>query len=564
MEWRKGQLEAASAVVDALRGDTQTVILSAPTGSGKSLLLAHAIKELGLRTFYTTPQVTLVKQIQDDPLFREACPEAITIVGRNGWTCHRDGFTPVSQAICYELAANGQPEKDENGRPIPCTYKAWNADADTKQVIDWPACPYYRRKAEGELAPCLVTTLAYFLVATASGQRSVPAYGWDRGRLSGRELLIVDEAHGLADAAVQHVSQNWRLDTYDALGWTGAFEGFTASPGFSTLAASEPEMPEPSKAPILQSFLDRLVRVQAHMNVVTDSDIRTSEKLEWDIEVLTGAIEDVAAGIPWIVKAEGGTNPSLSLQPVLVHGQLARRVWNRGNKYVLSSATILDPRFYLDELGLDPSKAEIVEVPSDFPPGNCPVILDPVTTFTYKNREAALPAVADKLWETMREETGRGLVHTVSFVNAEMLYRMAPDELRPRLLLHNRTDRNGTVKEFLSSRAGTVLLSPSLTEGLDLYGDRGEWAFFIKCPYLSVGDERVKRRLKMDDGMRWLELQAIVDTIQGHGRVTRSNTDKSRTYIVDQKHVDALRRWWRYLPMWFQARIIEGQRYAEH
>ncbi len=559
MEWRRHQKEAVDAIVTALRDGTETVILSAGTGAGKSLILASVAKELGWRTMYTTPVTNLVQQIHEDPLFHHVLPSTRAIIGRNGWTCHRDGYTPVSQATCFEIAANGQLERGEDA-PIPCRYKKWDADNDR-----WPECPYYLRKAACEMAPCMVTTFSYFMVATAPKQpgRTEAVPGWDAGRLSGRDLLVVDEAHGMAEQAIKHVQSRWRTDSYDALGWTNAFTKFSESGEFRNLTANEPTMDDVQKGDILMGLLAHLTDIRETVQHFTEDDLKTAAKLDWDIDVLGRAIDDMKNGIPWVVRAEAGVNPSLDMIPVKIHGQLKYRVWNRADKYILSSATILDPKWFLEELGLEPANAEVVEVPSDFPPANCPVIFHPVTKFTYKNREQALPEVGKALWEVMAKEGGRGLVHTKSFANARWLYSNAPDQLKRRLMLHNPEDgRSTTVQSFLNSPPGTVMMSPSLTEGLDLPGAAGEWAYFVKCPYLSMEDERIKRRVAMDDGSRWLDLQAVTETIQGHGRVTRSNTDTSRTYIVDEKHIETIKRWWKFLPQWFRDRIVEGYKHA--
>ena len=68
-----------------------------------------------------------------------------------------------------------------------------------------------------------------------------------------------------------------------------------------------------------------------------------------------------------------------------------------------------------------------------------------------------------------------------------------------------------------------VLISPSLTEGLDLKEDLGRFSIFVKVPYPFLGDEWVKRRLELSD--EWYQRQAFQNIVQGGGRVVRTPDD---------------------------------------
>ena len=78
---------------------------------------------------------------------------------------------------------------------------------------------------------------------------------------------------------------------------------------------------------------------------------------------------------------------------------------------------------------------------------------------------------------------------------------------------------------------GTVLVSPSSHEGLDLYGDRSRFQVIAKLPYASLGDKRVKRRMENDKS--WYTLHTAQKLIQACGRSIRSDSDYAVTYILD-------------------------------
>ena len=64
-EWRPGQRETVERVLAAFLKGKKTVILEAPTGSGKSLIAAAVAKSLGLTTMILTQTKQLGQQYID-------------------------------------------------------------------------------------------------------------------------------------------------------------------------------------------------------------------------------------------------------------------------------------------------------------------------------------------------------------------------------------------------------------------------------------------------------------------------------------------------------------------
>src|SRR5262249_57912042 len=89
----------------------------------------------------------------------------------------------------------------------------------------------------------------------------------------------------------------------------------------------------------------------------------------------------------------------------------------------------------------------------------------------------------------------RGLVHVSSYYQA----RQVVDQCRSkRLITHDNAREKDIRLEEMFARSGTVLVSPSSHEGLDLYGDRSRFQVIAKLPFASLGDKRVKRRMEVD------------------------------------------------------------------
>ena len=66
----------------------------------------------------------------------------------------------------------------------------------------------------------------------------------------------------------------------------------------------------------------------------------------------------------------------------------------------------------------------------------------------------------------------------------------------------------------------TVLVSPSLTYGVDLKDNLARFQIIVKLPYSPLGSKRVKALFEQDK--RWYENKMLVNLIQACGRGTRS------------------------------------------
>lgn len=114
-------------------------------------------------------------------------------------------------------------------------------------------------------------------------------------------------------------------------------------------------------------------------------------------------------------------------------------------------------------------------------------------------------------------------------------YRIANylrDHIRSkRILIHNSEDREEVLAQHCDGSEPTVLLSPSMTEGIDLKGDRSRFQILCKVPYPYLGDKVTKKRMNRH---KWYYPYATAKTIvQALGRSVRSSDDWAVTYILD-------------------------------
>lgn len=99
----------------------------------------------------------------------------------------------------------------------------------------------------------------------------------------------------------------------------------------------------------------------------------------------------------------------------------------------------------------------------------------------------------------------------------------------------------------------TLIMGPSLLEGLDLKDDMSRLQIFLKVPYPSLGNNFVKE--KMNHYPAWYKWRAAIAVQQGVGRSVRSSEDWCISYFLDGCLYDILKEDMAFPPD-FTNRII--------
>ena len=81
-------------------------------------------------------------------------------------------------------------------------------------------------------------------------------------------------------------------------------------------------------------------------------------------------------------------------------------------------------------------------------------------------------------------------------------------------------------------------------------GDLARFAIVVKVPFGFLGDQWIKRRLDMSQ--EWYQRQALIDIIQGGGRIVRSSDDWGNVYILDQSFGYLKKMTDRMIPQWWK------------
>lgn len=208
-------------------------------------------------------------------------------------------------------------------------------------------------------------------------------------------------------------------------------------------------------------------------------------------------------------------------------------------------------------LGIPADQAAFYDAPSEFPVENRPVVYAPTIKMTYgwnsnenaKMRRDAIVIIKNIL---AAHSGDNGIVQTGSFQIAQWLVDELSNNKTHVVIHHNpksNIKREDAIDNFQTSRVPVILISPSITEGLDLHDDLARFCIIAKVPFASLGDAWVKTRMGISQ--RWYDLETIKGVLQGCGRVVRHNKDEGITYIIDSSWGALYSRMKSAIPQWW-------------
>ncbi|MFP8951672.1 helicase C-terminal domain-containing protein [Natrialbaceae archaeon A-arb3/5] len=529
--YRGNQEQALRDIRDAFATGNDVVLVRAPTGSGKSLL-ARAIAGCARTTdeaepseaagaYYTTPQVSQLDDVAADDLLADLN----VIRGKSNYTCilPDERETPVNQAPCVRE------------RGYDCSVKH--------------RCPYFSDRAIASNRSIAAMTLAYFMQTAGSEV------------FRKRDVVVVDEAHGLAEWAEMYATIQL---------------GPRTVPFWDELRVPEIE----------DEGIERAVRYAENLSQtctrrkddllaqesLTPGEVRERDRLQeliGELDWFVSDYRDPQSPTTWLVdQSEPSASARddgddvdelggpLTIKPMNPEKYLAHTVWDRGNKFALLSATILNKDAFCRHVGLNPENVALVDVGHTFPVENRPLYDVTQGKMTYEHRSETTPKLARTIVRIMQNHPDeKGLVHAHSYDIQERLADLLQDfGVGDRIRTHDRDSRDADLEEWKASNGADVFLSVKMEEALDLKGDLCRFQVLCKAPFLNTSDSRVAHRLEQDQ-WAWYYRAALRTIIQACGRVIRAPDDYGSTYLADSSLLDLFDRARTDMPDWFEAQV---------
>jgi Rad3-related DNA helicase len=490
-EWRPAQAQGLDFILQALT-EADDVLLELPTGIGKSAMaiaLARLAASQGADTYITTTTIALENQYMRD--FQKLGLRQLH--AKSHYAC------PTVRTC------------DVGSRKIKSRIRCENRDM----------CSYRCAKAAFVSADFSIAN-SQFLLANARF-----AGDWQR-----RAFAIFDEAHLLHDA----VSSGYSFDIHE-----NEVEFFPNEGG-------EPHWLQESYAFWLATKIRELAEQVDDMED-WDPDLgRLCKKLE-RLEQKQGNLGTILNDNPdnWVFDQQ---TDRLSIVPLWASSLAAGLLPRIGVKRIYLSATMPGFAHQARYLGIDPREAKYLALPSPFPLQHRLVHICPVVKWPFPVTGATIAALCRALEKILAlHPEDRGLVHLSSYPQVREVMQQVRAPWKKRLITHDSAqDKEDRLAEMFA-RPGAVLLSPSSHEGLDLKDDKSRFQVIAKLPFASLGDKKVKKRMKVDKD--WYTLHTAQKFMQACGRSIRSDTDYATTYVLDAAFEGFYNRAHRFFPEYF-------------
>ena len=499
---RTNQVEAIDFAIDTFtKKKKRFVIIEAGTGVGKSaigLTVARYLEEhiaqpgtYGSGAYFLTTQKILQEQYAHDFIPMKSLKSS------SNYTCNY-----MKKNSCAEsLRAIRTAEKDS------AFFKACMF-----------GCVYKQAKDEFLKSKESVTNFSYFLAETTYS-----------GKITPRSVLVIDEAHNTA-------------------GELSKFIEVTITERFArhALKLQMPELKTQSQAIkwIQEIYAPKLHRHIMHIEDMLEKYVSLKDKLK---EFTTIAkqfdlldkhmcklrrfleLYDKNNWICNLVPPDGKSGRKIEFKPIDVAPYAEDMLFRLGKNVIMMSATILDHDAFCTMLGIDISQTEFISIPSPFPIQNRPIFSFGIGSMASQKIENTLPKLAMAVQEILdNHPREKGIIHCHTFRIAKYLKSSLKSR---RLLIHNSQNRDEVLQKHKKSKTSTVLLSPSMTEGVDLKDDISRFQIICKIPYPYLGDKLIRK--KMNKWKWWYPLQTAKTIMQAAGRSVRSESDHAVTYILD-------------------------------
>ena len=503
---RDQQAQAIEFALDSfVNKNKRFVVIEAGTGVGKSAVgvtigryideLANSKSENVSGTYYVTTQKILQDQYVND--FSGKSGNMCSIKSSSNYQCryHRKFSCKESQQM---LRTADRQSKFFKACAFNCTYKN-----EKKKFLESNES---------------ITNFPYFLTEAAFS-----------GKITPRNCLVVDEAHNIESELSKfievHASERF-CKTILNIKWPhDVYSQFRA---FRWIK----EIYFPKVKSKLTHFENTLEKTGLK------SRIKEFEKVSRQHDLLRSHVSKIETFLKvydkdnWVFELVPSRNRSMRkfvFKPIEISSFAKNHLFRLGDKVLMMSATILDHKTFCDSLGIPIEETSFISLPSPFPAENRPIISAPIGRMSMKEIDNTLPKLSEAVREILRNHKDeKGIIHCHTFKIANHLKNTIKDK---RLLIHDSSNREEILKKHINSKEPTVLLSPSMAEGVDLKDDSSRFQIICKIPYPYLGDKIVKKR--MNKWKRWYDLQTAKLVVQSAGRSVRSIEDKAVTYILD-------------------------------
>lgn len=544
-EPRVSQLEVIAEIVTNFRNGTKHQILEAPTGAGKSII-ALCVSLMMESSFYLTSSKVLQSQIANEFGLDGGTIQQIIaeLKGRNAYPCdfyqiHGQNIVKTGKLRPERLIELQQTPRD-CGSSSHCRKHLNRAKCkacfppENGSTAEWheqfgmvdTTCQYYSKVFAAISNPHVLLNYHSFLFQTTFT---------DNFRT--KNIMVLDEAHNAYKVILDFVQVTLIQDMIE-----DELLRFEDAKDYALWA--------------LDNEISNKLAVAAQ-EAYDARKLEDSEKLLEMSNRLATFVASASEGNDWVViinmDAEDRNKiGSVVLKPVMASDFTQRYYFNKAEHFLHMSATILSPRLFARNLGIDDYK--YTRMGCDFPIKNRPVFLMP--SYHASGGKSKQHEWEPKLIKSVDTILGhhpeeKGIVHTHNFSIAAAI--LAKTKHKQRFLFQNDFRSKEEMLDAHSRKHASVLIAPAMHEGIDLKDDLSRFQIIAKCPYPNpYEDEQLSRLIKHFDIEGMWDYITALKLIQSAGRSVRHRNDWAKTYIIDGVACDFItNKGKKFIPPWF-------------
>jgi Rad3-related DNA helicase len=346
-----------------------------------------------------------------------------------------------------------------------------------------------------------------------------------------RKLLVLDEIHQAEREVYKIVEFNFSSYYLSKLGVVSKI------PDYNTVQEYVHWLKEIDET--ISKLMSKLENQLTTLEDQTNVDLVLVANLRKEYEMLETQAKKIEKfmntyeSTEWVFDlTESKVGNKITFKPLTIASFTKELLFSSSEKKLLMSATVGGKRNICKTLGIDQNNCEYIYVPSHFDNEKRPIYLTNSGSMNLAKIDSTLPKVVEDINKILQHHEGeKGLIHTHTYKITEYIRLNVADKYKNRIMTHTSDTRGGALEDFMSSKEPKVMVTPSMTDGIDLKDDLARFIVIVKIPYLYLGDKQIKRRMELDG--EWYRWAAALTLVQAAGRAMRHENDHCTIYILD-------------------------------
>ena len=276
-------------------------------------------------------------------------------------------------------------------------------------------------------------------------------------------------------------------------------------------------------------------------NLKLIDEIKTKQEEKFDLE-------------EHFVMTQDSQKKILKLEPLKI-GIQAQKLFDHFKNVIFMSSTIHEELFR-NEMSLEKDEYEYIRIKNPIDKDDRVVYHNSgtkVEKWDKLHKETTIKKITDKISKIMTHRPDKkGIILTNSYpdvkIISEHLRKIDPDSYKRLTKKFDNNNETSTDEGEEKSnekllyehkiKPNSVLLSPSMWEGVDLKGSDGEFVIIATAPIMPQTEKRnpraaAKKRYATEQDNQWWIMRNAFKLLQGTGRCSRSKGDKSEIFILD-------------------------------